>query len=218
MQETFKDMSELDVPTDEFVNQLTHGAGLLLSIVGAWRLLDQLPFDGYLQLGVWVYVIALVGLFAASTLSHSFVSEPHRSRWRTLDQICIFTVIAGTYTPVSLAVCGDGWWNIPLVLMWLLAGLGIYLKLRVTKHEMVPVWFYVTVASIPMIAVPRYLQFTGTEGLAWIVSGGICYLLGVYFLTNDRKVPYFHAVWHILVIMGSTCHYVVIHNYTLNLT
>lgn len=216
MQEMSNSAEYMDVPADETVNQLTHGAGLMLSIAGAWHLLTQVPISGYLKMGIWIYAIALVGLFAASTLSHSFVAEPRRTRWRTLDQIAIFTVIAGTYTPVSMAVCGDGWWNLPLVLMWLLAGLGIYLKLRITKHEMVPVWFYVSVASIPMVAIPRYLQFS-TATIGWIIAGALCYLLGVFFLTNDRKVPYFHAVWHILVIMGSTCHYMVVWNYTANL-
>ena len=139
MQETSDTPEYMVVPADETVNQLTHAAGLMLSIAGAWHLLTQVPMNGYLKLGIWIYAIALVGLFAASTLSHSFVAEPRRTRWRTLDQIAIFTVIAGTYTPVSMAVCGDGWWNLPLVLMWLLAGLGIYLKLRITKHEMEPV-------------------------------------------------------------------------------
>lgn len=216
MQETSDTPEYMDVPADETINQLTHAAGLMLSIAGAWHLLTQVPMNGYLTLGIWIYAIALVGLFAASTLSHSFVAEPRRTRWRTLDQIAIFTVIAGTYTPVSMAVCGDGWWNLPLVLMWLLAGIGIYLKLRITKHEMVPVWFYVGVASIPMVAIPRYLQFS-TSTIGWIIAGALCYLLGVFFLTNDRKVPYFHAVWHVLVIMGSTCHYIVVWNYTATL-
>jgi len=202
-----------EVPADEHINQLTHGAGLALSVVGAWHLLARVPVPTNLMPAVWVYVIALIALYAASTLSHSFVSEDKRRRWRTLDQICIFTVMAGTYTPMSLAVCSDGWWNLPLVLMWGLAGVGIFLKLRVTGDEMVPVWFYVIVASIPIIALPRILQYAGPGGFAWITAGGACYLLGVVFLTNDRKAPYLHAVWHVLVIMGSICHYIVIHEY-----
>lgn len=217
MQETTQTPVTLTAPPDETVNQLTHGIGLALSIVGALHLVTRVPLDGYLWVGIWVYAIALVALFAASTLSHSFVSGPLRTRYRTLDQLCIFAVMAATYTPVSLAVCDEGWWNIPMVLMWLMAGLGIYLKLRVTKEDMVPVWFYVALGAIPALAVPRILEVSGFSGLFWIAAGGACYVLGVIFLTNDQKVRYFHAVWHVLVILGSMCHYIVICDYTLKL-
>ena len=199
----------------ETMNQLTHGAGLALSLAGGVHLLRQLSVDGYLAAGCWVYVIALVALFAASTLSHSYTSGPRRTRYRTLDQLAIFAVMAATYTPISLAACGDGWWNLPLVVMWLMAGLGAYLKLRVTREEMVPVWFYVLLGWVPLLAFPRILSHLGMDGTAWVAAGGACYLLGVIFLTNDHRARYFHAVWHVLVIMGSACHYVVICDYAM---
>ena len=99
--------------------------------------------------------------------------------------------------------------------MWLLAGLGMYLKLRVTREEMVPVWFYVMLGFIPVVSLPRIMQYTGAEGAFWMIAGGCCYLLGVVFLTNDQRVRYFHSVWHVLVILGSICHYIVICGYTL---
>lgn len=202
-----------DLP-EERLNQLTHGVGLLLSVIGAFHLLAKTPIDSLLTLGYWIYALALVGLYAASTLSHSFITGPARSRWRTLDQLAIFAVMAATYTPVSFAACREGWWHVPLVLMWLMAGLGVYLKLRVTREQMVPVWFYVILGWIPMIACQPIFAQIGLDGLFWVVTGGICYLLGVVFLTNDHRSRYFHPAWHILVIMGSMCHYVVISGYT----
>ena len=32
--------------------------------------------------------------------------------------------------------------------------------------------------------------------------------IGTIFLTLDRKVRYFHALWHMFVVAGSICHYV----------
>ncbi|MCA9050681.1 MAG: hemolysin III family protein [Planctomycetaceae bacterium] len=212
MHELVQQRTRLSESPEETLNQITHGAGLALSIVGAYRLLSLATSDTWLKAGCWIYAAALVALYAASTLSHSWVSGPLRHRYRTLDQICIFAVMAATYTPVSLYACRDGWWNTPLILMWLMAGLGTWLKLRVTGREMVPVWFYVLMGWLPMLALPRIQQTTGSDGLFWIVSGGACYMLGVVFLSNDRRVPYFHAVWHLLVIMGSVCHYIAIHN------
>ena len=143
---------------EESLNQLTHGAGLALSIVGSIRLLSQTSIDVYLKAGCWIYAIGLVVLYAASTLSHSYVCEPRRTRYRTFDQVAIFIMMAATYTPVSLAACGTSLWNVPMVLMWLMAGLGTYLKLRVTRTEMVPVWFYVILGLLPLLAFPQLVQ------------------------------------------------------------
>lgn len=196
--------------SEETLNQVTHGVGCGLSIVGAVHLLTHSGTDLYLWAGCCIYAISMVALYAASTLSHSFVSEPQRTRYRTLDQICIFGMMAATYTPVSLCACRDGWWNLPLVLMWLMAGLGTYLKLRITKNEMVPVWFYILLGAIPLLATPRLLQFAGPDGMFWILAAGCCYLLGIIFLTNDHRHRLFHPIWHVLVILGSGCHYILI--------
>ena len=44
--------------------------------------------------------------------------------------------------------------------------------------------------------------------LLWLVAGGAFYSIGGIFLALDRRVRYFHAVWHLMVVAGSTCHYV----------
>ena len=60
--------------------------------------------------GVSVYGATLVALYAASTLSHSFERPRVRHFFRTLDQVCIFLLIAGTFTPISLTYLREGWW------------------------------------------------------------------------------------------------------------
>jgi hemolysin III len=37
--------------------------------------------------------------------------------------------------------------------------------------------------------------------------GGAFYLAGTFFLINDARVKPFHAIWHLLVIGGSACHF-----------
>jgi hemolysin III len=41
-----------------------------------------------------------------------------------------------------------------------------------------------------------------------MLLGVAFYTLGLAFWVNDRKVRHFHAVWHVLVMLGSTCHFV----------
>ena len=71
--------SQLDL-SEETANQLTHGLGLLLSLVGAAVLVNsaRAHSDPLQFVGCCVYAVSLVSLYAASTLSHSFRTPPMR--------------------------------------------------------------------------------------------------------------------------------------------
>ena len=200
----------------ETINQWTHGAGFLLSVIGSIALLWVAHTSGNfrLQLGCWIYVVTLVLLYAASTLSHSFLQDPLRNRFRTLDQVCIFLMIAGNYTPVGMIFCQSGWSATPLYVVWALALVGCWVKLYVTKERMVPLWFYVCTSWIPSLAMLEVSKHIGWDGMCWVFAGAASYCLGVVFFANDHKANWFHGVWHLLVIGGSACHYVVVYKYT----
>ena len=51
-------------------------------------------------------------------------------------------------------------------------------------------------------------------GLAWLLAGGLAYTLGVAFFGASR-LRFSHAVWHLFVLAGSTCHYVAVMRYVL---
>ncbi len=197
---------------EETVNQVTHGLGLLLSVLGGafltqyvWRHGDVWQISG-----CTVYSITLVALYAASTLSHSFEHENTRHFFRTLDQVCIFLLIAGTYTPFSLAFMRDSWHPLLLVTIWLLAIIGISAKLFYTRLDNVATIVYVLMGWLPMLAVQSILEHVPTMALLWVLAGGVLYTVGTLFLSNDHRVRYFHAIWHLLVIAASTCHYIAV--------
>ena len=201
--------------TDEIANQVTHGIGFAFSIPAGWWLIHKTAEkqNDWLTLGCSIYAATLVLLYAASTLSHSLHRGIWRHRFRTFDQVCIFLLMAGSYTPFGMAYLRDGWWGALLVVMWLLAAIGIVLKLFFTRLDMVSTTFYLLAGWTPIIAMPQYYQCLGGEGVAWIVAGGAAYSFGLWFLINDQRRLYFHAVWHLLTIVGSACHYVLILNY-----
>jgi hemolysin III len=45
--------------------------------------------------------------------------------------------------------------------------------------------------------------------LAWLLAGGLAYTFGILFFAIDR-IPFNHAIWHLFVIAGSTCHYLAV--------
>jgi hemolysin III len=194
---------------EETANQLTHGLGLMLSVGGAavlissaWAHSDPLQF-----VGCCVYAASLVALYAASTLSHSFRAPGPRHFFRMLDQVCIFLLITGTFTPFALSYFLQGWlWGLTLT-MWALTCVGIFFKVCFSRLTNVATGAYVLLGWIPVIAIREVVRAMPSGGLALIAVGGALYMAGIYFLTHDEKRPYYHAVWHVLVVSASICHY-----------
>jgi hemolysin III len=195
--------------SDELVNAMTHGLGLLLAAVGglvmAWAVMGK---DVWRTIGCAVYLASLVAVYSMSTLSHSAKSPELKSWFRRLDQGCIYLLIVATYTPFSLAYLRTGVWLAALAAMWVFAIVGFVSKVFFAHRvEAVSLGSYIILGWIPAISVPALVGTLPIGALWWMLGGGVCYSVGTLFLTYDQHVRHFHAVWHLLVIAGSTCHF-----------
>ncbi|HEX4142599.1 MAG TPA: hemolysin III family protein [Pirellulales bacterium] len=199
----------------ELLNLLTHGLGLMLSLVAFDRMVAALAHaqNRRCVAGCIVYVVSLVAVYAASTLSHSFRRPRLRHFFRTVDQVCIFFLIAGTYTPWGVTFYSEGWGWTLLIAMWALAFAGAAFKLFVTGLDNVGVAFYVLLGWLPALAAIEIATRVPAAALGWLVAGGLCYTLGTFFLSRDDRRSYFHAIWHLMVIAGSACHFYGIMRY-----
>ena len=131
---------------EERVNIISHGIGLLLSIVGLVILVVYASLNG----SVWhivsfaIYGASLVVLYLASTLFHAAKNLKTRRKWNVVDHASIFLLIAGTYTPFSLVTLHGAWgWSI-FGVIWGLAIAGIILKLFFTgKYNFLSTLLYI---------------------------------------------------------------------------
>src|SRR4051812_40251851 len=91
---------------EEVANVLTHGAGLVLSIVGFVVLLAlSIAYGDRWHIAASViYGTSLVTLYAASTVYHTVISPARKRVFQLLDHSCIYVLIAGTYTPFLLTL------------------------------------------------------------------------------------------------------------------
>lgn len=195
-------------PPDELANVLTHTLGLLLSFLAAGSLMTSVADQPVgIKTGCGVYSVALVLVYGSSTLSHLFYDVNWRGRFRTLDQACIFLLIAGTYTPFAMVYMNRGEWWLLLALMWLVALIGVWRVLLVRDLPRIDKVLYGVLGLLPVIVLPALARVAPAALITWIVAGGACYLLGTIFLRLSPVVRYAHAVWHVMVIMGSACHY-----------
>ncbi|MCI0334566.1 MAG: hemolysin III family protein [Planctomycetes bacterium] len=195
--------------TEEQANFFTHGLGMILSAFGAALMYQVLGTDDIKRtIGCAVYVASLIGVYTMSTLSHSFENPRLRSFFRALDQGTIYLLIAGTYTPFAMAYLHTtGWW-IVLGLVWAVAIGGFLSKVWFTHRvESVSMWPCVILGAMPLTSIPTLLGVVSIAALWWMVIGIACYIIGLWFWLNDSRGRHFHAVWHLLVIAGSTFHF-----------
>lgn len=199
------------------MNALTHGIGLVLVLVAVPILIVLAARSGNVWdvVGVSIYGTTLISLYTASTMYHAVRHPPAKRVLRILDHSAIYLLIAGTYTPFTLVNLRGAWGWTLFGLVWTLALFGIVWKVvRVERHEVISTILYVAMGWLVVIAVRPLSHAIPIGGLAWLLAGGLAYTLGVAFFGASR-LRFNHAVWHLFVLVGSTCHYVAVMRYVL---
>lgn len=198
---------------EEVANGVTHGLGAALSVIGlAVLLVLAAHTDPWRVVSVSVFGVSLVGLYLASTLYHLAVSERAKHVFKIIDHVCIYILIAGTYTPFLLVTLRGtvGQWM--FILIWSLAIAGALVELLwVYRPKWLSVLVYVAMGWMVVIATAPLSQRLPGPGFVLLFAGGAAYTLGTIFYVLDR--PYMHSVWHVFVLAGSTCHFITVATY-----
>lgn len=204
-------------PIEEKINIISHGLGFVLSIMALGFLVVRASNHG----DVWhivsfsIFGASLIVLYAVSTIYHSTKKPELRCRLRILDHASIYILIAGTYTPFTLVTLqGTTGWVI-FGVSWGLALCGIILKLFFTgRYRLLSTSMYVFMGWIIVFAIKPLIANLSSDGLFWLVAGGLAYTLGA-ILYSIKKIKFNHAIFHIFVLMGSICHFVSVYFYIL---
>jgi hemolysin III len=197
-------------PGERF-NSLTHLAGALLAVAGSAALVAQaIPTgDAWKIVGVSVFGLSMVLLYAASTVYHS-LRGPAKQVWAKVDHCAIYLLIAGTYTPFSLIALEGTWRWAMLAAIWSLALLGIAKELWLGRERVPSVPLYLAMGWLGIIAVVPLARRLSEQGLLWLLLGGALYTVGVLFYAMDGRWRHSHGVWHLFVLGGTTSHYVTV--------
>jgi hemolysin III len=202
---------------EEIANAITHGLGaagsvaaLILMLVYSVRSGDPYKIGSSVTFGV-----SLVFLYLASTLYHSLTPAKAKRVFKVLDHAGVYLLIAGTYTPFTLVTLRGTWgWSI-FAAIWTLAVAGIATEaFWVDRPRWLSAAVYVGMGWMVVVAFGPLVASLPTGGLALLVAGGLAYTVGTVFYIFKR-IPYFHAVWHLWVIGGSVCHVLAVILYVL---
>lgn len=197
---------------EEVANSVTHGVGLLISIIGATILMvNALKSDDVWKvLGVSIFGIAMILTYTFSTLYHGLYFTKANRVFKVLDHSSIFLLILGTYSGFILATLNNNLGLIVLIIIWLIAILGIiYKSIFMEKFKILQVVTYVFLGWIAIFIAPSLLTVLSSGVIILLVIGGLFYTLGLVFFAW-KKLKFNHTIWHVFVLMGSICHFLAI--------
>ena len=205
---------------------ITHFIGMLMAIFAAVPLLIKAarePDHIYL-ISLSIYALSLILLYAASTTYHTFdLSERANTILKKIDHMMIFVLIAGSYTPICLITLKGRTGTILLALVWGIAIVGIILE---AFWVFCPKWvssvLYIGMGWTCVLAFTQILNALSPAAFGWLLAGGIIYTIGgvIYALklpifNNRHKNFGSHEIFHLFVMGGSMCHFIVMYAFVL---
>ncbi|NLK28073.1 MAG: hemolysin III family protein [Clostridiales bacterium] len=203
---------------------ITHFIGTLMALLAATPLLIKAAShpDPIHIISLAIFIVSMILLYTASTVYHSIKSsEKVTQRLKKFDHMMIYVLIAGTYTPICVIALGGTTGIALLTFIWVLAIIGII----VTGFWVnCPKWFssivYIAMGWTCILTFTQLINSLPPAGFAWLLAGGIIYTIGgiIYalkFPIFNQKFKYFgsHEIFHLFVMGGSMCHFILMYQY-----
>lgn len=205
---------------------ITHFIGILMAIFAAIPLIIKAAHEPerIYVISITVYAISLILLYAASTTYHTFDKSPRiNTILKKIDHMMISILIAGSYTPICLLVLPRKIGTLLLSIVWGIAIIGILLK---AFWVYCPKWIssvlYIGMGWTCVLAFTQILNSMSPAAFGWLLAGGIIYTVGgvIYALklplfNNRHKYFGSHEIFHLFVMGGSMCHFIVMYVFVL---
>lgn len=203
---------------------ITHFIGTLMAVFAATPLLIKAAKqpDNIHLISLGIFILSMILLYVASTIYHTLnISDKINRRLRKFDHMMIYVLIAGTYTPICLIVLRGMHGILILSLIWSLAAIGILVNgFWITC----PKWFssavYITMGWACVLAFTQLINSLSAAAFGWLLAGGIIYTAGgiIYALklplfNNRHKNFGSHEIFHLFVMGGSLCHFILMYNF-----
>lgn len=198
---------------EEYLNAISHGLGVVLSFIALYLLVNNSQAEPARTISFIVFSTTSLLLFLASTIYHSLTNKKTKAFFKLLDHCAIYLLIAGTYTPLLVITLAGTVGYILLAFIWLFALIGIIFKIKYgNKYKKISLASYLGMGFISLGILEELYKALPEEAIGLLALGGVIYCLGVLFYVK-KTIPYTHAIWHIFVLGGATCHFLMIYWY-----
>jgi len=197
---------------EEIANSISHGIGAALAIAGL--VLLTIRAAGTASSARQITCCAIFGasailLYLSSTLYHSLSYTKAFRVMRSLDHGSIYLLIAGTYTPFTLiGLRGPLGWTL-FGIVWTCAFIGVIVKsFAAGKWAVISTAMYLAMGWVCIFAIKSMYLLLAHPVFGLLLTGGVCYSLGIPFYASKRK--YMHFIWHLFVLAGTASHFAAI--------
>lgn len=204
------------------VSGLTHCIGAALAVLATVLLIVR-SVNPALPWHIVTFSIfggGMILLYTASTLYHWLpVSEYWVGVLRRVDHSMIFFYIAATYTPICLIPLRGPWGWSMFGGVWGLALAGILMKVFwMNAPRKLSTGIYLAMGWLVLVGIYPLVRTMSPASLVWLVAGGLVYSVGAVIYAIKWPDPFprhfgFHEIFHLFVIGGSFCHFVVMYWY-----
>jgi hemolysin III len=194
---------------EEVFNAITHGLGVVLSVIGLVTLLILARESGSLikSISFAIFGASVTLAYLSSTLYHSLAYTRAKKVFKVLDHSSILLLIAGTYTPFTLLALSNQGGFILFCLIWAFAIAGITLRaVFAHKFDRLFLGLYLLMGWLIVVEAKPLLAVLPVQAVILLGLGGLFYTSGVAFYLS-RKIPFHHMIWHIFVLCGSILHF-----------
>lgn len=191
------------------------GAFPLVLVSGLWLTANGLTHADRVACAVFTLTACL--LFGTSAVYHRGTWSPRTAGiLRRLDHSNIALIIAGTYTPLAVAVLPSSQATVLLFIVW---GTALTIVGFRVAWLSAPRWLYtamyVAMGWAAIVWLPELWHLAGAVTILLIALGGLLYTAGavVYAVRRPRLSPRsfgYHELFHACTIAAFTCHLVAI--------
>ncbi|MDC7233046.1 MAG: hemolysin III family protein [Spirochaetales bacterium] len=196
-----------DSEIEEKANSITHGVGAVLSAAGMILLLFKARGAGSSDItALTVFGISMILSYGSSSVYHMIKPSNWKRFLRILDHVNIYILIAGTYTPFCMTLPPDQR-NRLLIIVWSIVVLGTVFKLVFWgRVKVLHTLIYLAMGWLIVFFIKDFAAVLPGRVLFWMLGGGLSYSVGTIFYAS-KKIPFYHAIWHVFVLAGSAFFY-----------
>lgn len=206
---------------EEMLNTITHGIGVMFGLVCLVMCTTKTGYgkDALAMTGALLYSISMIAVYATSAVYHATPPGMAKKVLQVLDHCTIYTLIAGTYSPITLsAFVPDNpalGWGL-FAFQWITAAVCIVLNaIDLQMFKVISMVAYILMGWSIIFFVPQALQIIPQQGFLLLLMGGISYTLGAVLYGIGSKKPWFHGVFHIFVVIGSILQFLSVYLFIL---
>ncbi|MCR5691865.1 MAG: hemolysin III family protein [Eubacterium sp.] len=201
---------------EEIFNMISHvvGGALAVAALVLCVIFAVIYNDAWAIVSAAIYGGTMVILYIVSGIYHGLREGMAKKVFQVIDHCTIYFLIAGTYTPLTLAGLRPEYPVHAFVLfglVWACCFVAATLTaIDLEKYSLFSMICYIAMGwSIILFIVPT-VRILGLGGSLLLFGGGLAYTVGAVLYEKGKTKKYMHSVFHLFVLAGSILHFFMI--------